>query len=120
MNTYDKAHELAELLAQSDEYKQFKKAKELLGEDAIDIQLLQDFRRSQLEIQMAHLSGEEIDEEYLIKMEKTYELFSMNPKVNEYLNAEYRLSKLMEDIQKILGKAVKDWFFIEESNDDIN
>ncbi len=120
MSTYDKAQELAELLAQSEEYQQFKKAKSLLEEEEENIRLLKDFRRRQLEIQMAQISGEEIDEEYLLQVEKLYEHLSLNPKVNEYLNAEYRLSKMMGDIQKIIGKAVKDWFSLEQINKNVN
>ncbi len=120
MTAYDKAHELAKLLSQSDEYKVFRKAKNSLEQDQENVRTLQDFRRKQLEIQMAQISGEEIDEEYIKQTEKLYELLSMNPRINEYLNAEYRLSRMMSDIQKIIGDAVSEWFSLEQVNKNVN
>lgn len=120
MTAYDKAHELAKLLAKSDEYKLFKKAKHSLEQDQENLKMLQEFRRKQLEIQMAQISGEEIDEEYIKQTEKLYEVLSMNSKINEYLNAEYRLSRMMSDIQKIIGDAVSEWFSLETTNKNVN
>lgn len=120
MIAYDKAHELAKSLSQSDEYKVFRKAKNNLEQNQENVQMLQDFRRKQLEIQMAHISGEEIDEEYIKQTEKLYELLSMNPSINEYLNAEYRLSRMMSDVQKIIGDAVSEWFSFEQINRNVN
>jgi cell fate (sporulation/competence/biofilm development) regulator YlbF (YheA/YmcA/DUF963 family) len=120
MHAYDKAHELAELLSQSEEYKEFKRAKISLEKDQDNLRLLQDFRRKQLEIQMAQLSGEEVDEEYIKQTEHLYELLSMNSKINEYLNAEYKFARMMADIQKIIGEAVSEWFAIELVNKNVN
>ena len=120
MTAYDKAHELAKLLGSSDEYNLFKKAKYSLERDHENVKMLQNFRRKQLEIQMAQISGAEIDEEYIEQTEKLYEVLSMNPKINEYLNAEYRLSRMMSDIQKILGDAVNEWFSLEITDKNIN
>ncbi len=120
MTAYDKAYELAELLSQSEEYKEFKKAKNILEEDQDNLKLLQDFRRRQIEIQMAQLAGEEVDEEYLKQVEHLYELLSMNTNINDYLNAEYKLAKMMGDIQKIIGEAVSEWFSFEQVNKNVN
>ena len=120
MTAYDKAHELAKLLGKSDEYDLFKKAKHSLEQDEENVKMLQDFKRKQLEIQMAQISGTEVDEEYIRQTEKLYEVLSMNSKVNEYLNAEYRLSRLMSDIQKILGDAVSEWFSLEVKDKNVN
>jgi len=120
MTAYDKAHELAKLLGKSDEYDLFKKAKHSLEQDEENVKMLQDFKRKQLEIQMAQISGTEVDEEYIKQTERLYEVLSMNSKVNEYLNAEYRLSRLMNDIQKILGDAVSEWFSLEVKDKNIN
>ena len=120
MTAYDKAHELAKLLEKSEEYNLFKKAKHSLEQDQENVKILQNFRRKQLEIQMAQISGTKIDEEYVKQTEKLYEVLSMNSKINEYLNAEYRLSRMMSDIQKILGGAVKEWFSLEMTDKNVN
>ncbi|MEW6623125.1 MAG: YlbF family regulator [Bacillota bacterium] len=120
MSPYEIAHDLAKSLSKSDEYQEFKKAKSLLEENQESVRLLQDFRRKQLEIQMAQISGEEIDDEYLRQVESLYELLSLNPRINEYLNAEYRLARMMGDIQKIIGEAVNEWFSLEQVNKNVN
>jgi len=120
MTAYDKAHELAKLLEGSEEYNLFRKAKHSLEQDQENVKMIHDFRRKQLEIQMAQISGMEIDEEYIKQTEKLYEVLSMNSQINEYFNAEYRLSKMMSDIQKILGDAVSEWFSLELKDKNVN
>ncbi|MFA5536316.1 MAG: YlbF family regulator [Bacillota bacterium] len=108
MLVYDKAHELAKALANSQEYRQFLEVKEKLQQDGINFSLLEDFRRQQLEVQMAEILGSETDES-LEKLEQTYNLLSGIPVINEYLTAEYRLSRMLADIQKIVGEVVGIW-----------
>ncbi len=108
MLVYDKAYELAKALANSSEYQQFLKVKERLQQDDINFGLLEDFRRQQLEVQMAEILGGETDES-VEKLEQTYNLLSGIPIINEYLTAEYRLSRMMTDIQKIVGEAIGVW-----------
>ncbi len=120
MEAYEVAHQLAKALADSDEYRQFIEAKAKVEEDETNMTLLQDFRRRQLELQMAQITGEDIDEEQVEQLEKMYQMLSLNKNINEYLNAEYRLSRLMADIQKIIGTAVKDWFEFGEPESSLN
>ena len=48
---------------------------------------------------MAELAGYEVNEEERDQLEKEYQLLPLNPEINEYLNAEYRFSLIMSDIQ---------------------
>ncbi|WP_366924776.1 YlbF family regulator [Metallumcola ferriviriculae] len=120
MDSYDKAQQLAKALANSEEYQQFTRAKEKVEEDESNMSLLQEFRRRQLELQMSQITGEEVDEEQVEQVEQMYQMLSLNKNINEYLNAEYRLSRLMSDIQKIIGDAVKDWFEFGERESSLN
>lgn len=101
---------LAEVLAQSEEYKAFVTAKENLKKNKVNEEMLVSFRKKQFELQMAELAGYEIDEEDREQLEKEYQLLSLNPEVNEYLNAEYRFSLIMSDIQGIITGALPEWF----------
>lgn len=120
MSTYDKARELAKALAQSEEYKDYVAAKEQLEADEKNLAMLQEFRRQQVEIQMAQMVGEEIDETRLQQLESLYQLLSLNPTINGFLTAEYRFSRLLADIQKIIGDAVKEWFVFVDHNKHVN
>ena len=101
---------LAEALKNCDEYKSFLAAKEKLRKKRADGEMLDLFRQKQFEFQMAELAGQEIDEEERRKLEGDYQLLSQTPEINEYLNAEYRFSLVMSEIQGAIASAVPEWF----------
>jgi cell fate (sporulation/competence/biofilm development) regulator YlbF (YheA/YmcA/DUF963 family) len=68
------------------------------------------FRQKQFEFQMAELAGQEIDAEEKEQLEGEYQLLSQTPEVNQYLNAEYRFSLIMSDIQGAIAGAIPEWF----------
>lgn len=107
MSVYDKANDLAKELAHSEEYKAFLKAKEDLAKDTDNLSLLEDFRRKQWEVQVAQMLGQEVDEELLQNLEQVYEYISLNPLINEYLMAEYRFTRLLGDVQKVLTESIE-------------
>ncbi len=120
MEVYDLAHRLAKALEESSEYEEFVGAKHLVEKDENNLNLLQDFRNQQLELQMAQLAGQEVSKEQVEHIERMYQMLSLNKDINEYLNAEYKLSRMMGDIQKILGDAVSDWFGYGRSDSNLN
>jgi len=120
VSVYDKAYELARLLANTKEYKEFISAKENLKKNKMYREMLEHYRQSQLEVQVAELAGHEIDEDTREQLDKLYDLISVNPAITEYLEAEYRFSRLMSDIQKIIAEAVPEWFDLGENKDIVN
>ncbi|HBT20133.1 MAG TPA: hypothetical protein DEA47_02005 [Peptococcaceae bacterium] len=120
MNIYDKALELAKLLADTKEYKDFTAAKENLSKNQICREILDNFRQVQLEVQVAELTGHEVDEEVKEQLERLYDIISTNPTITEYLEAEYRFSRLMSDIQKIIAEAVPEWFELDINRNALN
>lgn len=110
MGVNEFAVKLADVLSKSEEYKEFVAAKENLRKNRANGEMLDLFRQRQFELQMAELAGHEIDEETREQLEKDYQLLSLNAEINEYLNAEYRFSLVMSDIQGIITGAVPEWF----------
>lgn len=108
MSVYDKAHALAKSIKQSEEYLNFKKAKEKLEKDPNNFEMLKNFRRKQWEVQLSEVAGEEVETDKKQYLEKTYQLLSLNPSTNEFLNAEFRLARMVNDIQRILAEALED------------
>lgn len=104
---YDKAHELARDIKTSPEYRDLKAAQDKLAQNSESQKLLQDFHAKQLELQSLQMMGKEIPPEKKDECEKFMDLIRMHPTVSDYLQAEYKMAKIMEDIQRILIDALE-------------
>ncbi len=109
MDVYDRAHELARALGRSGEYNDFRLARAKLAGSTSSMDMLRDFRRRQLELEMAVLSGKEPDQELKQALEESYRIINLNPAITAYLEAEARVARLLADIQKILLDAMPEW-----------
>jgi cell fate (sporulation/competence/biofilm development) regulator YlbF (YheA/YmcA/DUF963 family) len=101
------AHELARTLKESDEFKQFLKSKAKVMSDANNHKMIQEFQLKQWEIREAQMLETEISEERQQELERLYSLVSLNPAAREYLEAEFEVSRMVNDIQKIIGEAIQ-------------
>ncbi|NMB36139.1 MAG: YlbF family regulator [Firmicutes bacterium] len=108
MNVYDYAHSLAKAIKASPEYIGFKKCQDKLEEDQSAKEMLTDFRKSQLELQKQKMSGLEVAPEQEQNLAQRWEIINMNLLIKEYLEAEYRFSVMLTDVQKIIGEALAD------------
>jgi len=108
MNPYNAAHNLAKALRESAEFKEMKDATEALKTDQSAKQMLMDFRNKQLELQKQKMSGVEVSKEQEEKLEKLLEVVNMNLTAKRYLQAEYKMAVLLQDIQKIIGDATSE------------
>ncbi len=109
MSVYGKAYELARALEKSDEYTNFKKCKDRLQSSEKNYEIYKDFCRQQWEFQLKVQTGEKIDEDQKKSLEEKLKMLTLNPTINDYINAEYRLITLIKDIQKIILKAIPEW-----------
>jgi len=107
MAANDLAHELARTLKESDEFKQFLKSKEKVMSDANNHKMIREFQLKQWEIREAQMLETEISEERQQELERLYSLVSLNPAAREYLEAEFEVSRMVNDIQKIIGEAIQ-------------
>lgn len=108
MPANDVAHELARTLKESDEFKQFLKSKEKVMSDANNHKMIRDFQLKQWEIREAQMLETEVSEEKQQELERLYSLVSLNPTAREYLEAEFEVSRMVNDIQRIIGEAIQD------------
>lgn len=108
MNPHDAAHALAKALRESPDFKELKEAQEALKAETSAKDMLLDFRREQFEIQKQQLSGIEVSEEQKEKLEKLYEVVNMNMLVKRFLQAEYRVAIILQDVHKIIGDATSE------------
>ncbi|SHH60580.1 YlbF family regulator [Sporanaerobacter acetigenes] len=106
MNAYDEAHRLAKSIKESDEYKEYleKQKKAFLNEK--NKEMIEDLRQRAFEIQMEQLSGNEVSEEKVEKVQKLQDVLMLNPDIKDYFMAEMRFSQLIADIYDIIEEAV--------------
>ena len=106
MAVYDKAYELANELKSSEEYKEYQKAKAEVSGNETAMSILRDYRKNELMIQAAVLSGKEPGDKEKAEMERLRGLIDMHGPVKRFLEAERRVIVMFSDIQKILTDAL--------------
>lgn len=108
MNPYDKAHELARAIQESDAYRAMKVAKDTIEPDEQAKRMLADFHMKQIQFEQKRIMGQEPGEEEQESLRKLYEILQLHSELRDYLMAEYQLGILMQDVQKILGDTLQD------------
>lgn len=112
---YDKAHELADLLNQCPECKEYKALKDRIESNENDRRLFGEYRKLRFEVQTVYISGETPEEDKLQKLNKLGEVLQFNTDIAAFIGAEYRLNQLISDVYRILGEAVGlDMNFLKE------
>ncbi len=102
---YDKANELARLLKESDEFKEYKAAKEKAFANETTASLVKEYHKLQLAAQAAMVSGKK-DEDTMQRLQKIGELLQLDKDASAYLIAEYRLNRTVSDVYKIIAEAI--------------
>ncbi|PWK13859.1 YlbF family regulator [Tumebacillus permanentifrigoris] len=106
-NPYDRAHELARAIRESEEFRILVAKKNEVDTNLQAKKLLDDFRRRQWELETRRLMGEEITEQDTLAFQRMQDVVHQHTTLREYLEMEYRFSVLYSDIHKILGEAVR-------------
>ncbi len=106
MNIYDKAHETARALKESESYQAYIQAKEDLKGDQKSWEMVCDIRRKQTKLQKDMMAGVEPDPERLKELEALMDIISGSPRILAFFKAEMEIIRVVEDIQRILIQAV--------------
>ncbi|NLT94443.1 MAG: YlbF family regulator [Clostridia bacterium] len=110
MNVYDLAYNLVRGLKETQEYQKYQEALSKIKGNKEKEELLADFRKKQMEIQAMQLMGQEVPKEKTEELHKIMGILSYHPVIKEYLEAEFRLSRVLADIQKIIAQGVELWY----------
>lgn len=108
MNVYDTANRLAYEIQQSEEYKEYKKLKTELMNNAETKQKIQDFERLRYEVQLAQYTGEGADEAKSKKLEEMYAMLVENQQIKDFFDLEVKFNVMIADVNKIIAEAIKD------------
>lgn len=110
MNIYDDINRLEATLRTTSEMQDVKQAIEVVKSDEEAKNLFESFRKIQMTLQEKQVKGEEIAGEELEYAQKTAQLAQSNEKIMAMLEAEMKLSQLIEEINRILLKPVQELY----------
>ncbi len=112
MEVYDTANKLAEEIKNSKQYKSLKQSKEALMSIPEKKELIEEFERLKQEVQVMELkrrdNKEVDDEDKKVKLARLYNVLIENKDIKEYFDNEIAFNKLMYDVNKIIGDAIRD------------
>ena len=107
-NIYDTVNKLAQQLKQSEEYLNYKMAKQAISLNP-DLNIkIKEFEKARYESQVKMMQTKENDEKEMAHLEKMYEKLIAKPDAKKFLEAEAKFNLLMTDINKIIGDSIKD------------
>ena len=108
MYVYDEANNLAKAIKESQEYTQYKKAKDELNNDNEMKAKVEEFEKIRYDIQVMDFQGKSQDEEKQKKLQEMYDILTKEPKIKEFFDIEVRFNIMLADVNRIIGESVKD------------
>ncbi len=108
MNVYDTVNKLAQEIKESDEFKNYKKYKELVKANAETNEQIKKFETLRYEIQISAMQGLEANKDKEKELQEIYAELLTKKNVKEYFDAEFKFNILLADVNKIIGDSVKE------------
>ena len=106
MNVYDQAHQLAKAIQESEEFKHYKNAEDMLKTKPDLEKMMNDFQAKSVEMQLKQMSGEQPSAEDMQMIQQLYGIVAMDPLAASYMESEMRFSIMMKDVYEIIGEAI--------------
>ena len=108
MNIYDTANRLASEIKNSEEYINYKMAKETIKLKPELQEKIKEFEKARYDAQISAIQTGKDDEEKVKKMQELYINLVAIDEVKKYFDAEIKFNVILADVNKIIGEAVKD------------
>ena len=108
MNVYDTANRLASEIRQSEEYANYKMAKQTLNLNTVLKEKMADFEKIRYEVQLEMMQTGKNNEEKYKKMQEIYEELIADDEAKRFFEAETKFNVMIADVNKIIGEAVRD------------
>ena len=102
---YSTAHRLAQEIKNSEEYQTYHGLKESVMGDETTAALIREYRKLQITLQMAMMSGRAAETEDQQRFSGISTLLFSKPEVSQFLLAEMRLQQALADIFRIVTEA---------------
>ena len=108
MNVYDTANQLASEIKQSEEYINYKMAREALALNPELKKKIGEFEVARYEAQLIQMQTGKEDVEKTNKMKELYAELIQIDDAKKYFDAEMKFNIVLADVNKIIGEAVRD------------
>ena len=102
MSVNDSAQKLKQELENSEEYQNYLELRKKVMEKEGSKKMLRDYQNLMMKMQNKRMSGEELGEEEKEKLQNLQNFIEINDNVKKYLEAEYEVSKMLNEIQRIV------------------
>ena len=102
MSVNDSAKKLKQELENSEEYQNYLELRKKVMEKEGSKKMLRDYQNLMMKMQNKRMSGEELGEEEKEKLQNLQNFIEINDNVKKYLEAEYEVSKMLNEIQRIV------------------
>lgn len=108
MNIYDTANRLAKEIKESEEYINYKMAKETLNLNPELKKKIEEFESARYDAQVTAMQTGKNDEEKTNKMQQLYIELIENQDAKNFFETETKFNIILADVNKIIGDAVID------------
>ena len=108
MNVYDTANKLAQEIKESEEYKSYKVAKQVINSNPQLKNKIDEFENARYEAQIIALQTGKDDEQKMKKVQELYGELIQNQEASKFFDAEIKFNILIADVNKIIGQVVQD------------
>lgn len=108
MNIYDTANKLAQEIKQSEEYMNYKMAKQTLNLNTQLKEKIAKFEQARYETQIVVMQTGKQDEEKYKEMQDLYLELIENDDAKKFFEAETKFNIVIADVNKIIGEAIRD------------
>lgn len=108
MNVYDTVNKLAQEIKDSEEFKNYKKYKELIKANQEVNEKIKQFETLRYEIQISAMQGLEVNKDKEKELQELYTQLLSKENVKEYFESEFKFNILLADVNKIIGDSVKE------------
>ena len=108
MNIYDTANQLASEIKRSEEYMNYKMAKQAINLNQELKDKLKDFEMLRYDVQLHVMQTGEQDEEKTKKMQELYAELIEIDEAKKYFDAEMKFNIVIADVNRIIGDSIKD------------
>lgn len=115
VNPYDKAHELASVLKETEEFTTLKNLYNEVNNDEIAKRMLDNFRFVQLELQQKQMGGLEITEDELTQAQRQFELIQQHESISKLMEAEQRMSQLIMELNQAITRPLEELYGTAEA-----
>lgn len=109
-NPFDKAHELASVLKESEEFVTLKNLFNEVENDEIAKRMLDNFRNMQIDLQQKQMSGMQITEEELMQAQRQFDLIQQHETISKLMEAEQRMSQLITELNRAITQPLEELY----------